>query len=83
MSMESAKAFLERMKGDEEFARQVSHQKDQEARRKFVLGEGFSFTLEELHQVAGQLSEEDLEAVAAGYHMYPACCPEDQSLVFL
>ncbi len=67
MSIESAKAFIERMKTDEEFARQVSNQKDNETRMKFVLAEGFNCTGEEIKKATEDLSEVDLERVTGGF----------------
>ncbi len=64
--MESAKAFIERMKTDEEFARKVSNQKDNEERMKFVTAEGFNFTGEEIKMATEDLTDEDLAQVTGG-----------------
>ena len=66
MSIESARAFVEKMKTDQEFARQVVDKQDKEARIKFALAEGFTFTPEEVNQVSSELSNEDLEKVTGG-----------------
>ncbi|MBW4054612.1 MAG: Nif11-like leader peptide family natural product precursor, partial [Proteobacteria bacterium] len=52
MSIESAQAFLERMKSDEEFAKNVTEYKDYEASMSYVKEAGFEFTLEEVKAVS-------------------------------
>ncbi|MEQ8167561.1 MAG: Nif11-like leader peptide family natural product precursor [Candidatus Eremiobacterota bacterium] len=71
MSLESAKLFIERMKTDEDFATGVTKCKDSGARKKFILEEGFDFTVDELSQAQGnelveELSDEQVEAIAGG-----------------
>ncbi len=66
MSMESAKAFIERMKTDEEFARLVANKKDNEGRMKFVTAEGFNISSEEIKKATEALADEDLAQVAGG-----------------
>jgi len=44
MSIESAKAYVERMKTDEEFRKKVLACTDAKARMALVKGEGFDFT---------------------------------------
>ena len=67
MSIESAKAFIERMKTDEAFAKQVESQKDKEERMKFVSEQGFNFSEQEVQQVAKEFSDDDLEKVVGGF----------------
>ena len=66
MSLESAKEFIERMKTDEEFAKQVASRKDKEERMKFVSEQGFNFSEQEVQQVAKEFSDDDLEKVVGG-----------------
>ena len=66
MSIESAKAFLERMKTDEDFAKKVTACKDSDERMAFIKGEGFDFTVAEISTVKGELNDEDLDLVAGG-----------------
>lgn len=47
MSVESAKAFIDRMKSGVEFARKVKACKDSKERRTFVKDAGFDFTAAE------------------------------------
>ncbi len=73
MSVESANDFLERMKTDEDFAKQVIACPDNESRIKFVRAAGFDFTPEELRPLREELSVEELDAVVAAGSPNPAC----------
>ena len=64
MSIESAKALIEKIKTDEEFAKKVTGFQSAEARNAFVKEAGFDFTEAELKEVQAELSDEDLDAVA-------------------
>lgn len=66
MSIESAKAFIERMNTDEEFAKKVTACKDAAARMAYIKDEGFDFTVAEITTVKGELSDEELDLVAGG-----------------
>ena len=66
MSIESARAFVERVKTDEEFAKRVTGAASREERLEISKSEGFDFTPEELKTVTGELSVEELETVAGG-----------------
>ncbi len=71
MSIESAKAFLERCKNDDEWRDKLKAAKDQDARIEMVKAEGFDFTPAELESVTeelsdGELSELDLMGVSGG-----------------
>lgn len=65
MSVESAKAFIEKMKTDEGFAKKIKECSDNEARMAFAKESGFNFTVEEI-KLEGELSDDDLDAVAGG-----------------
>ena len=67
MTMESAKAFVERVKTDEAFAKRVSGAASREERAEIAKAEGFDFTREELKTVTGELSVDELETVAGGH----------------
>ena len=67
MSKESAKAFIEKIKSEEEFAKRVTGAASREERAEIAKSEGFDFTPEELKAVTGELSVEELEAVACGH----------------
>ena len=63
MSIESAKAFIEKMKADKEFAAKLGELKDP---TDFLHQAGYDFTPEELAQVKGALADSDLEGVSGG-----------------
>ncbi len=68
MSIESAKAFLERMKTDEDFRNSVGGIGTAEDRIVFVKSAGFDFTKEELENVQEkmQLTAEELGRLSGG-----------------
>ena len=66
MSIESAKAFLERVRNDEEFNKELVDRTSAEERIKFVKAQGFDFTKEEMNAVQEELSDEELEGVTGG-----------------
>lgn len=76
MSRESAKAFLERMKTDPEFAAQVIRCKSKEERHQVAAAAGFTFTGAELTALREELSDSDLEQVAGGCGMDGFCASE-------
>ncbi len=51
LSIESAKAFVERMKNDKDFRKEVGEKSFPEDRKKFVKESGFDFSREEFEQV--------------------------------
>jgi predicted ribosomally synthesized peptide with nif11-like leader len=66
MSIESAKAFIERIKTDEDFKNRVSTAEDLEARIALAKAEGFDFSAEDMNAVKSELPEDDLAQIAAG-----------------
>ncbi len=68
MSIEAAKGVLEKLKTDEEFKAKVLEAEISD-RIGIVKDAGFDCTFEELQEVASQLSEDDLEAVAGGANL--------------
>lgn len=65
MSIESAKAFLTRMK-DEKFKAGFSQCQDDESRRAYLEAEGLLFSKKELDEVMSELSDEQLYCVSGG-----------------
>ena len=57
MSIESAKAFIERMRTDEEFRNQMIAVEDKEARAALVKSREFDFTGEDICRAIGELSK--------------------------
>lgn len=73
MSIESAKAFTEKMKTDSEFAKKVLACKGGTERIEFVKKAGFDFTKEEIKEVTSELSDDELNAVAGGGCIVDSC----------
>ena len=66
MSIESAKAFIERLKTDEDFRQRVQDAEDREARRALAKAEGFDFGEEDIKSASEELSDDDLDFIAGG-----------------
>ena len=66
MSIGSAKAFVEKVKSDGEFAKKIKGCKDAEERMAFAKQAGFDFTTDEIKEVSSTLSDSELDAVAGG-----------------
>lgn len=68
MSIESAQAFLKKIKSDETLKNKVASLKSKEERLDFIKKEGFDFTEEEFYQARSELTPEALDQVAGGGH---------------
>jgi predicted ribosomally synthesized peptide with nif11-like leader len=67
MSIESAKAFIERMQTDEDFAKKVMACKDVDTAQSVIEAAGFAFTQEEFRSLIGDdLDDEALSSVSGG-----------------
>ena len=66
MTTDSAKAFLEKMKTDDGFAKSVTEAVSRKARADFVKAAGFDFSADELNAEVGELSDADLDGVVGG-----------------
>lgn len=66
MSIESATQFLEAVKTDKAFADRLAQTASIEERTRIVKDAGYSFTAAELSEVKGELTTEELDAVAGG-----------------
>jgi predicted ribosomally synthesized peptide with nif11-like leader len=66
MSEEQAKAFIERMKTDEEFCEKVLAVEGTEGRLALARAEGYDCSAEEIAAEGGKLSEEELDTVVGG-----------------
>ncbi len=73
MSIESAKAFMEKMRDDEDFRNSVGEIGTAEERLEYVKKAGFDFTKDEIANLKDELSEEDLEKLSGGYERNVAC----------
>ncbi|MCP4293428.1 MAG: Nif11-like leader peptide family natural product precursor [bacterium] len=67
MSIESAKAFLERMNTDGDFRKELDEKSSPEDRMQFTKANGFDFSKEEFEQVKSEMSEEELENLWGGH----------------
>ncbi len=72
MSVESAKAFIAKLESDADLRSKVEGAADDSAKRAVAKAAGFDFTREEMktavgsHSTKGELSEDQLTAVAGG-----------------
>ncbi len=66
MSIESAKAFLEKVRTDDAFRKQVGEKATTEDRLEFIKTQGFDFTKEDLTEVQSELGDDELAQVAGG-----------------
>lgn len=66
MSIESAKAFIDRMKTDGDFRNRVTAAETVETRKAIVEAEGFTFSPEDINAEVDQLSPEEMEFVSGG-----------------
>ncbi len=69
MSLEHAREFVKRVKGDPDLLKQAASFKTREERRQWAQGLGYDFSGEELKQASSELTDEELELVAGG-----GCC---------
>ncbi len=77
MSIQSAKAFIERVQNDEDFRKELEESASAEERMKFAKARGFYFTTGEIKELKDTLTDDELESVAAGSCVDPppACSP--------
>ncbi len=87
MSIESAKAFVERLKNDEDWRNKLNSAEGKEERLAMVKAEGFNFTQEELADETGELTHDQLELISGGIrawcllaYMEEVLSPESQSV---
>ncbi len=66
MSIESARALIERVQNDEDFRKELEEQASAEERMKFAKAQGFDFTKVEIAEASNVLTDEKLDAVAGG-----------------
>lgn len=77
MSVESAKAFIEKVKTDEDFKTKLGQLKDSQARTDFAKAAGFDFTADDIAKVKEEqgLTDEELDGVAGGCGGGSLCLP--------
>ncbi len=77
MSIESAKAYLERIKNDPGFASKVANLGSPEEKAALIKAEGFDLTGEEVGQLLEALSDDELGQISAGAIYIDGKSPED------
>jgi predicted ribosomally synthesized peptide with nif11-like leader len=73
MSIESAKAFVARMKNDQKFAAKIGECKNLAEFVSCAGKAGFHFTKEDFELVKSELSQEELSSVTGGMPPDPNC----------
>mgnify|MGYP006291018715 CR=1 FL=1 len=76
MSVEQAKAFIERMKTDEAFREKVMSIEDAASRIACIQGEGFDCTAEEINEVSQEDSSQLAGGGRMGYSHFGGACKE-------
>lgn len=66
MSIESAKAYMERLKTDEEFGNVIKTTPDRGVRMAFIESKGFDWDEGDITAALSEMSDEELEAVGGG-----------------
>jgi predicted ribosomally synthesized peptide with nif11-like leader len=74
MSLEAAKALIEKMKTDEAFAKKVMSVEDVTERVALINAEGFDCTAEEIKAVQSELSDDELDDIAGGWCLIKFGC---------
>ncbi len=85
MSLDQARAFIEKMKSDEAFRNRIMAIEDVAERFVLIKNEGFDCSEVEIKELAGELSDDELDKAAGGaykdffpvnsYTHDPACLP--------
>jgi len=87
MSMESARAFMAKVKNDAGFRNRLAQAPTPEHSGKIIQEAGFNFTHAEVKAAAGELSPEELDQVAGGMdiqlHYINGCNDSNQSEVVI
>ena len=71
MSLDQARLFIERMKSDVAFAKRIMAIEDVAERLACIESEEFECNEAEIKEVAGELSDKELDGAAGGF--YPRC----------
>ncbi len=73
MSLDQARAFIEKMKSDVAFKERVMAIEDVAERFKLIKSDGFDCSEEEIKEVAEELSDEELDEAAGGRYCFGDC----------
>ena len=74
MSIEQAQAFIEKVKNDEDLAKRLSEQEDNESMLDIAKYEGFEFDLEDFNKAKDELCAVELDEIAGGRGIIPGWC---------
>lgn len=75
MSLDQARAFIEKMKSDEIFRNRIMAIEDVDARLTAASDAGFEFTETEIKEIQSELSDDELDQAAGGVDtIYSASC---------
>lgn len=83
MSIESVKAYLERVRTDKGFADRLARCSTAMESLAFVKAEGFDFTREEFEAVRKELSPEELNTVMGGVDAFISPNNSLESVIYL
>ena len=67
MAMISARQFIERLKNNAQFAREIKSARDAESRNQVLKSAGFNFTRDELYLTCANLSQGEVDLIAVNY----------------
>ena len=70
MSLDHARAFIEKMKTDAAFSERVKASGDVAERFNLIKSDGFDCSEEEIKEVAGELIDEELDDAAGGWTLF-------------
>jgi len=68
MAMISAKLFIERLKNNVQFAKEIKSARDADTRKKVLKSSGFNFTRNELYMTCAGLSQGEVDLIAVNYY---------------
>lgn len=81
MSVEQARAFIEKVKNDEQLQNRLVEAQDTESKLEITKKEGYEFSVDDYKEAAEELSDADLEQLAGGKR-YGECHVNDYSCFF-
>jgi len=73
MSVDQARAFIEKMKSDEAFCDRIMAIEAVDARLAAARDAGFEFTETEINEVNSELSDDELDGCLGGYYTIFQC----------
>ena len=68
MAMISAKQYIERLKNNVQFAKEIKSARDAGIRKEVLKSSGFNFTRDELYMTCAGLSQGEVDLIAVNYY---------------